>query len=240
MSISNRVEEILFLRKIETLGLKPMWDYIARSNGARGNGYHNTQHMFNVAKLAWKMWNVEVGSTEFANDTNFYSLTALLTACLWHDYDHSAGALPDNENILVAINAFEHWLSLPENEHFTSEVLVGPDPVAVVSALLIVTEFPFVNEPRFLAEKIIRDADLLYSFCDETGPVLYGLYTELSTAGRLPEDMTFLDMVTGQTKFHNEVQLFTETGLAIHSNLKAEVIREQLAYSRKFAALETS
>lgn len=240
MSISNRVEEILFIRKLEQLGLMPMWDYIQRTNPAKGNAYHNTRHMFGVAQLAWKLWSIEAGEGEVENDCPDYDLRILLIACLWHDYDHSGGQQSDRDNINDAINAFETWLALPEFSHELKPEFFTHNPVVSVKQLIEVTEFPFCHEPCSLAEKVIRDADLLYSFHDSTGEILHGLYTELAQSGRLPEDVTFLDMVDGQTKFHNEVKLFTKTGLAIHIDRKAEVIREQLIHGRNLNHLVKS
>lgn len=240
MSISNRVDEILFLRKIEHLGLKPMWDHICRTNTARGNEYHNTEHMFGAAKLASKIWDVEVGANECASDTPEYRFVDVVVALLWHDFDHSGGKQSDVENIEDACSAFDHFVDLPEFLELNTALGYVDGMDHSVKALIRVTEFPFVHEPRYIAEKIVRDADLLYSFTDNTGPILHGLYQELSKSGRLPEDMSFMDMIQGQTKFHNEVQLFTQTGLDIHTDLKAEVIREQVAYGRKIGSLENA
>lgn len=240
MSISNRVEDILFLRKIEQLGLKPMWDHICRSNGGRGNAYHNTEHMFGAAKLGWKIWEVEVAEDGLPDDSPDFRMVDVIVALLWHDFDHSGGTQSDAENIEDAIAAFDHYLDLPEFADINLKLGYYDGQAHYVKELLRVTEFPFVHEPRFLAEKIVRDADLLYSFSDNSGPILKGLYDELSQAGRLPEDMTFMDMVQGQTKFHNEVQLFTRTGLDIHTDLKAEVVREQVAYAHTVGSLENA
>lgn len=240
MSISNRVDEILFLLKIEQLGLKPMWDYICRSNGGRGNAYHNTEHMFGAAKLGWKIWEVEVAENKLPDDSPDFRMVDVIVALLWHDFDHSGGRLSDAENIEDAIAAFDHFLDLPEFAEINMKLGYYDGQAHSVKDLIRVTEFPFVHEPRFLAEKIVRDADLLYSFADNTGPILKGLYDELSTSNRIPEDMVFLDMIRGQTKFHNEVQLFTATGLAIHTDLKAEVVREQMSYGHDLNTMENT
>lgn len=237
MSISKRVEDILFLRKLEQLGLTPMWDYISRSNPAKVNGYHDTVHMFEVAKLAWKIWSVEVGEKNRADDNHDFTLKVLLIACLWHDYDHSAGHLPDAENIKVALVSLDHWRAMPEYLEVAEEIFRDIEPWRV-GELVRVTEFPFVHEPRYMAEKIIRDADLLYSFSDATGPILKGLYTEFSEAGKFPAEVTFQRMIEGQIKFHDEVQLFTHTGLAIHRDLKQAIIKEQTKYGQQLLALE--
>lgn len=231
MSISTRVDDILFLRKIEALGLKPMWDYICQNNAGRNNPYHNTEHMFGAAKLGWKLWEAEVAEGELPDDSPEFRMVDVIVALLWHDFDHSGGRLSDAENIEDAIAAFNHFLDLPEFADINMKLGYYADRAHVVEELIRVTEFPFVHEPRFLAEKIVRDADLLYSFSEHAGPILKGLYDELSDIGRLPSGMTFLDMVQGQHKFHDEVQLFTAAGLAIHTDLKAEVIHQQLAYS---------
>jgi len=238
MSISTQFEDILFLRKIEQLGLKPMWDYILRTNRGNGNGYHNTKHMFDAGKNGWKIWNVEVGDESYACDTPEYRLVDVITALLWHDYDHSGGHQPDVENIEDACNAFDHWCSLDEFQDIVKRHNYSGANANCVKRLIRITEFPFIHEPRYIAEKIVRDSDLLYSFKDEAGPILHGLYSELSAAGKLPEDMKFAQIVEGQTKFHNEVQLFTQTGVILHTLLVAEVIREQTAYARKVTQLE--
>lgn len=237
MSISKRVEEILFLRKLDQMGLTPMWEYICRTNPAKINAYHNTEHMFGVAKLAWKIWSVEVGEQSRANDHHDFTLKALMIACLWHDYDHSAGHLPDVENIKVALTSLDHWRALPEYIEVAEDIFEDLQAWRV-GELIRVTEFPFVHEPMYMAEKIIRDADLLYSFADATGPILNGLYTELANAGKFPAEVTFQRMIEGQAKFHDEVQLFTHTGLAIHRELKQAVIKEQTKYGQQLLALE--
>lgn len=241
MSISKRVEEILFLRKLDQMGLTPMWEYICRTNPAKINAYHNTEHMFGVAQLAWKIWNVEVGEEQRASDSEDYTFLEVIIASLWHDYDHSGGYQPDVENISDALAALETWLDLPEYKDVADNLGLYYDDGGTlerVRQLITVTEFPFVHEPRFIAEKIIRDADLLYSFSDATGPILNGLYTELASAGKFPPEVTFQRMVEGQAKFHDEVQLFTHTGLAIHRELKQAVIKEQTKYGQQLLALE--
>src|ERR1019366_5684420 len=70
----------------------------------------------------------------------------ILLAALFHDFNHSGGKLPDNENIKNAVSCIQALLT---NIH------------PLVIDCIECTEYPFVKEPLTIEQRIIRDADLM-------------------------------------------------------------------------------
>ena len=225
---SERMSDVLFVHLLKQLGLTDMAAYI-KANNPVGNEYHNTEHMFGVAKLA-----AQIYLTENLGCFDQQDLFQLVSAALWHDFGHSGGALSDRENIEIAIAALRAFVKLPEANQFNDYSLQfsASHPALLICSMIRVTEFPFIHEPTDQCESILRDADVLYSFGGDPGEILYNLYKELKGAGKLPEEMTFPELVKGQQSFHDSLVIFTDTGKAIFDSMRAEVVEAQNSMAR--------
>lgn len=121
-------------------------DYVQRNNPGRINPYHNTDHMFHVARLALLIYSRE------SKNGCLGSQLALFVAAMFHDYNHSAGILSDDENIEAAVKAATWYLHVSNLK----------DLIPTVEAAIRCTRYPYIKEPESLIEKCLRDADVLY------------------------------------------------------------------------------
>ncbi len=129
----------------------------------------------------------------------------LLIAAAFHDYNHSAGILTDYENIQMAIKFARRYFE----SHFdhVCDTLWTEDNLKIVEDIIHVTQYPFIHTPTTLAQKVIRDADLLQ--CYEPAwfeHVILGLRAEFS---HRMGDIPVSKMLEGQITFLNGVEFFT-------------------------------
>lgn len=221
-NIDLKVSEIRFNQRLKQMGLTFVADFVKKNN-PNLNAYHNTAHMLGVARIAVELWDVEN-----VLDDGQYSLEHLIVACLFHDYDHSGGTQTDAENIEDALLGIEQMLTGNEceKEELFYQILQN-DFVDRVKALIRVTEFPFVRTPVYLAEKIIRDADILYTFQSRTGGIVEGLFLELKQCGKLPAGMKLKEFLQGQETFLEGIEMFTTVGDTIKKQMTYSVIQAQ-------------
>lgn len=236
-TINRQMNDFFFDEYLKSKGLWEMWQHIVTTNKGVKNTYHNTLHMYYAAQLALQILRATPEYQKLDSSDKHNEELIVVVSLLWHDYDHSGGSLSDAENIQIAIAGYAYWRKhvrpTPtffnpviefEQEHFM---------IQAVSQTIEITEYPFIREPITLAQQVVRDADLLYTFCDETGDIVYGLYKEL--VPKLPKHMTFVGFLDGQVKFHDEVVLFTEPGKELHKQMKLAVIQEQHSWVERFA-----
>lgn len=231
-SLTAQRQSIIFDEFLASRDLLMMWKHIEATNPGAKNAYHNTSHMYAVAQLGLDMLRVCPEYIDMDDTARYCSEIVVVTAGLWHDYGHTAGRLSDAENIEIAVDAFLAYTHAAVNAPASMGVSLVWDSfkqiVPDVAGVLRVTEFPFVRTPVTVEQRVIRDADLLYTFCNETSTILGGLYEEL-----LPKlnGMKFVDFVKGQQAFHDNVVLFTPIGKAIHQKQAAAIIETQTVYA---------
>lgn len=159
--------------------------------------YHNADHMLTVACImSWLM--INNGYTPERGD---------ILAAIMHDHDHSLGHLTDRANIerattgLLAVCREENIADFEYADH-----------------LIRLTEFPFKieNNPVTLAEKALRDADLLYSMTtlDRMG-ILLALNNEMSVGKPERSNILPQDLVIEQAQFWRSVRMYTDQGIVI-------------------------
>lgn len=237
-SINRRIENMLFIEELKRHGLFEMWHHITDNNPGGLNPYHNNSHMFRMSELALKIYRTVWDRTTMHEHEVITCEMDLLLACLWHDFDHSGGRFKDNVNIDRACNAFSfywnehghvhpHVVAAANNSQHGTEFIVKAQ-IGRVVRLIRTTEYPFKAEPFGDVAESIRDADLLYTFTDDTGPIVYGLFQELQPI--FPEGFSFEQFLEGQVKFHAEVELFTPFGKNMHIVMKDAVIEAQKAH----------
>lgn len=173
--------------------------YVILNNKTNFAPYHNLHHMTRVTYHSHR-----IISHDYSNILSNNQINDVLIACLFHDMNHSLGKLPDSENILNAVTAFQNWYELSED---ASEV----DPDAVVG-IIAATEYPYVIPADKLTDqqKIIRDADLMISMDNDViNTIVIGLKEEMGVD-------SVLDVVKGNIKFHENIKFNTEYGQVIY------------------------
>lgn len=235
-SINRQMNDFFFDQFLKSKGLWEMWQHIVTTNKGVNNTYHNTLHMYYAAQLGLQILRATPEYQKLDSEDKHNAEIIVVVSLLWHDYNHSGGSLPDHENVAIAIHEYGHWRQYQRYSGKTFNPVVDYEQcemmIRAVGDTIKVTEFPFIHEPLTLEQKVVRDADLLYTFCDETGDVVYGLYKELIP--KLPKHMTFVGFLDGQVKFHDEVVLFTEPGKELHKQMKMAVIQEQHLWVERF------
>lgn len=234
--ISEQRQSIIFDEFLASRELLEMWKHIEATNPGADNAYHNTQHMYAVAQLGLDLLRVCPEYLGMNSLDRYCSELTVVTTGLWHDYGHTAGVLTDAENIEIATNAFIAYVEANMTAQKRAGATLAWESFShvvgdVVNALRV-TEFPFVHEPVTIEQRVIRDADLLYTVCNSTSTILGGLYAEL-----LPKlnGMSFTDFVKGQQAFHDNVVLFTPIGKTIHRKQAALIIKTQTDFAALLA-----
>lgn len=237
-SINRQMDDQLFDAYLASKGLLDMWNYIVETNAGKVNPYHNTQHMYYAAQLGLKILRACPQYLALDASDKHNEELIVVTSLLWHDYGHSGGTMSDAENIQIAIAGYINWRNnvrpYPVNFNPVMEHEQAHFMIEKVRETIEVTEFPFIHAPYNLAQRVVRDADLLYTFCDETGDILYGLYKELQ-----PKlgDMSLTDFVKGQQNFHDNVTLFTDIGKSLHVKMTPVIINAQKDFAYRHALL---
>ena len=126
--------------------LKSPLKYVMLHSKSNHAGYHNFFHVQTLFEQCYEALRYE---TVHASRDN-----VVLTAVLFHDFNHSMGEKNDAENIKRAIAGFKKWNTKYNggNKEFFAEV------VEVIKA----TQYPYAIDAKDLSieQAIIRDADL--------------------------------------------------------------------------------
>jgi hypothetical protein len=178
--------------------------HIILTNTANNAPYHNLNHLLTVTKHAYN-------ALRFNN--NFYGgcMEDVLVACLFHDYGHSQGALPDSENVSIAKNA------LAEFNHKEQANL----DLNFMFSLLNATQYPYIipSEELDPYQKIIRDCDLcqIYEY-DWLKQNIFGLSQEMN--------ISVVDLIPKQRDFLSSIQPLSEYGKFMYDTHFEDVLNE--------------
>jgi hypothetical protein len=237
--VQKSVEKELLPPLVNNPVLQAMAVHIATYNLGDNNPYHNTKHMREMTAVALMLYRSD---SHERNPMAMVDELIILVAGLWHDFSHTGGIQADAVNIQIACDSMETWVRqlwseiVPMIYSSTNEMVYQENMMAVfieaARDAIRVTEYPFVRTPTTLVQKCLRDADLLYTYSDDTGRIIHGLYLELKQAGKLPEGMTFPDFLKGQSTFLNGCEFFTPTGKAFHELHVDEILELQWKYAR--------
>ncbi len=181
--------------------------------------YHTRAHMRGVWDIAKDIWETEK-STVGKNET--WTYIALMTACLLHDIGHSGGKHPDSDNVMAARDIWWKLSCLPQFD-YPREVY------DLVDRAIACTEFPAVLKTTNVVEKILCDADVLYT-CRSHRPelVLEDLRQEMEVARKRCVDHE--EMLANQELFIEHVTFHTARGLAIWQEHATTYLEEMKAY----------
>lgn len=136
---------------------------LAQSGSHNLNPYHNTLHELQNVYYSWSCY-----VNQSAGDRSGPGIQELVQAALFHDHNHSGGFFSDDrKNIERAVEFVERELNLKE-----------PVLRIIECTQFVNGEFPV--EPTNLAEKCIRDADLMTIYSNEGFKLMLGLFEEMS------------------------------------------------------------
>jgi hypothetical protein len=135
---------------------------LANSGTHTLNPYHNVIH---------ELQNVYYSFSCFVNTSALIDsgplIADLVQASLFHDHNHSGGILSDDRNVERAIEFTERELRLKE-------------PVLNIIRCTQFVDGKFHIDPTNLAERCIRDADLMTIYSQEGFRLMIGLFEEMS------------------------------------------------------------
>jgi hypothetical protein len=214
-------QKAVFDDVIRRLGLDKFWNYVQINNPSGQLPYHNNEHMYNVARVAYELY-----CEDHVIDGNFAIAEArvLIVAGLIHDYDHSGGKQPDNENIKRHVSKVSYLAKRGLIENFSEEDWKG------VKQLIRSTEFPHKDREWHDLQDYIRDADFMYSLeIHSLRPIMHGISEELThKLGRVMEPAEF---IVAQRKFLGEVRMYSQPGQRIWGKARdaAETLQNEYA-----------
>lgn len=134
-------------------------------------------------------------------------------SALFHDFNHSGGRETDDKNVSLAIRSFEFFKDYIELDRLQ------------VAATIKITQYPYVDTPVTIEQKIIRDADLMQILEPEWfDHIILGLREEFKNGGR---EYSVLDMLKGQLTFISGSEFHTDWGKS-----KMRIEQDTVLFSR--------
>lgn len=174
---------------INSLGLNNIYTWVMEKNPGKFNPYHNNFHLENIAEIILSHLPFSIETIEFR--------TKIITAALFHDFDHSGGKLKnDDENIVFALNGYYFYCQ-------SNNIEIDNDVIGLIEC----TRYPYKSDGSDLSEmqKILRDADILQGmFCQNyINGVIRALAEEsgFSFEKMLESQETFLTNIKFLTKW---------------------------------------
>lgn len=129
--------------------------------------YHNLNHTFKM------MWHIIQIFNSGKYDLNNEDLLILLTAAIFHDYNHSGGMFSDLTNVNIAVDEMKSACDTCFYDEHT-------EFVRQVENCIYATEYPYSAEKISLRERICRECDILSQLHEDIFThTMYGLKTEM-------------------------------------------------------------
>lgn len=204
--VQTRTEALLYLQAHE---LSVAHAYLSIYNGSGGLPYHNNDHALSVVKWCGRLESMIPAKTAT-------SLRGLLLGATFHDFNHSGGKNPDDENVSDALDQLVQFGGI-HKRIFTEEDL------KVARECIECTVFPFTVEPISIEQKIIRDADIL-QYIDVDFETILGsnLHKEIEVAKG--KKITRKQFAAGTLEFLETIQMYTEPGQVIWAASKPVLV----------------
>jgi len=132
----------LALEVVKRYKLQEYASFLYYENDAAHAPYHSFCHGMEVLEYAENICNLQGSKASLP----------LAIACIFHDFNHSAGSMNDEWNVKTAIICMGNRL-MPEHTHLKNEI----------ETIIQATQYPYVIEKYDLnfEQAVIRDADLL-------------------------------------------------------------------------------
>lgn len=189
--------------------------YVQIENPSNLVPYHNLDHCLTVTKWCGRLASI-VNLPEEEEK-------ALILAAIFHDFDHTAGKEEDDVNIQRALKGLNRFCEIHRVECAIRDLAI---------ANIQVTQFPFIHEPQTLAQKIIRDADILQSLEPNRVEVLVdGLRKELEVKFR--RKITRSEFCENQVSFLEGIKLYTTPAQVMFDAAKPYLFSEFTALAER-------
>lgn len=147
----------------------------------------------------------------------------LILAALFHDFNHTEGHEEDSVNIARALDGLNAFCDLHDIDSEIRDAAI---------ANIRVTQFPFVFEPTTLAQKIIRDADIMQSLEPNRVEVLVeGLRKELEV--KFKRKISRSEFCENQVSFLEDIKLYTTPARVIFDAAKPDLFAEFTALAER-------
>jgi hypothetical protein len=185
--LEERVQELC-----SQLSISRSFENVRDKNPSNNLPYHNLYHTLTIVEK------VVAGGNYY--NLPYRSLRHLATAALYHDYAHSGGKYEDSVNVSCALSKMKEFDLDRSIDRFE------------VANIIRATEYPYVVEPICIEQRIIRDADLMQGFCEETWKemILIGLRAEMSI--KLSKEFSVCEFGNAQIDFLKSCKTCTEWG----------------------------
>lgn len=190
---------------VERLNLEVFLEHFNSLNRSLRIPYHNKYHAYCMVLNCYEGAYYEKLSIE--------STRALVAAALLHDANHSGGHLSDEQNIQNAVEFAEIA------QYFAGARFMALSPKEFTECIdcIKITKYPYESVPATPAQKIIRDADLMQPYEDDSDLLLkqyLGLKEEIELS---KGPLTKKAFAEGMYDFLNNVEWQTDWAI-----LKAE------------------
>lgn len=202
----------------DRLNLEPFVEFLTSFNGSNGAPYHNFYHSTCVFLNCYEgAWLAKLDDEE---------IRGLCAGALLHDFNHSAGSLPDPDNIKIALQG------LKTAQAYAQSKLIGlsPKSYAIAESVIKITQYPFTREPETTPKRIIRDADLMQPY-EESPDKLLKQYLGLKQEIEIQRARTYTrsEFAEGVKKFQDsETNWHTEWAIEKAAVRNWEMVKSNL------------
>ena len=202
-----------YLQIIEKYNLWEEFFYVLNNNKSNSLPYHSLRHTLHVLTACELIFWREIcyPSSHFLKMSytkKCCECRILLTAALFHDFNHSGGKDEDAINIQRAVDGFCEFIKSDESDTYTRRVC----------QIIRATQYPYIesDDADFLCN-IIRDADLSQFACSDFIHFAIGLEKENGTA-------PIFDVITNIIEFNKKHPfMLTSSKILFHEHKTANL-----------------
>lgn len=131
--------------------------------------YHNLNHTFKM------MWHIIQISKNPEYDISNEDLLVMLSAAIFHDYNHSGGIFSDLMNVNIAVGSFAEACNDIFGHDSNYDLYISQ-----VENCIYATEYPYSTNQIGLLEQIVRECDVLSQLHEDVFThTIYGLKQEM-------------------------------------------------------------
>lgn len=204
--VQTRSEALLYL---QAHNLTVAHAYLSIYNGSGGLPYHNNDHALSVVKWCGRLASMMPNWT-------LVSLRGLLLGATFHDFNHSGGKNPDDENVSDALDALAQFGAVHKRQFSDVELMIARTCIEC-------TVFPFTVEPTSFEQTIIRDADIL-QYIDADFETILGTNLHKEIEVSKGKKITRKQFAAGTLEFLETVQMYTEPGKLLWAAAKPVLV----------------
>ena len=175
---------------------------ILKNNKSNCLPYHGLRHIETVVVNSYYIYMeyyFNLYKTTKLNNFYYDNCKTLLIAALYHDFNHSGGKLTDDKNIELAL---EEVSKLTDCD------------VQLVSNLIKITQYPYIEENINYLQAMLRDADLSQICSDDYIHFLLGLNNESNS------NISLNQLIKNSIEFNENHKFITDEAAYIFNERK--------------------